>query len=466
MQNKILKHIMIAILSIALFAQSITMADAEGSQKFKNNSRQSNVINVQQFGAKGDGVTDDYPALLKMVNYVNNNGGGNVIFPKGVYYLAPYHTQNAKLADLEFNNCKGLSIIGNDAVISVNGTFKRQTSYVHSGYSYSYTNALIPLSFINCRDLTIKGLEINGNVDKMTRDDKVTEGGSPLIKIVECDNVKISNVYVHHAQTDGIYITGYNKTTTNVTISNTTSANNARQGMSIINVNNAKFLNCKFINTGLTGVYGNHAPSAGVDVEPVKVISNTKTGHLVFNECFFTNNLGSQFVCTSPKLTSGIRFTNCTFTAGPTSSAYALILAADSVVIDKCNVDCGRGSIYPRWQNMYGSDVEIKNCTIKSSGNALLAISQVDGDKLNIHDNEIICTKKGPLTSFFPYLAVKNMQFSNNRIFIPSAALKKGQVSSFVQFGSVAKGNTFYTDDNNIKPNVSYRGTVKVDDKQ
>jgi hypothetical protein len=463
MKNEITKKTMSMAIVVVLFTCNIFIANAEVILKFKK--QQVPIINVKKFGAKGDGVTDDYQALLSMAKYVNSKGGGDVVFPKGVYYIAAYHTQDNKLNDIEFNNCNGLTITGKDAVISVNGNFKRIMSYKHSGYLYSYINALIPLSFINCSNLIIKGLELNGNVDKMTRDANVTEGGSPLIKIVECDNVNISNVYVHHAQTDGIYITGYNKTTTNVTINNTISSNNARQGMSIINVYNAQFINCKFTNTGITGVYGSHSPSAGVDVEPVKVIGGRKTGHLVFNGCFFTDNLGSQFVCTSPKLTSGIMFTDCTFTAGLTSSGYALILAADSIVIDKCNIDCSRGSIYPRWQNMYGSDVEIKNCIIKSSGNGLVAISNVDGDKLNIHNNEIICTLKGPLTSFFPYLAVKNMLFSNNKIFIPSAALRKGQVSSFVQFGSVAKGNTFYTDDSNTKPNVSYRGTVAVDNK-
>lgn len=43
--------------------------------------------NVLDFGAVGDGVTDNTAAIQAAINYVQNNGGGSVYLPAGVYKL-------------------------------------------------------------------------------------------------------------------------------------------------------------------------------------------------------------------------------------------------------------------------------------------------------------------------------------------------------------------------------------------
>lgn len=45
------------------------------------------VYNVQDFGVKGDGVTDDGPAIQALLDSVMDRGGGTVYFPKGRYRL-------------------------------------------------------------------------------------------------------------------------------------------------------------------------------------------------------------------------------------------------------------------------------------------------------------------------------------------------------------------------------------------
>lgn len=46
------------------------------------------VFDVTQFGAVGDGATDDYEAIMRAINLASVSGGGLVLFPAGVYTIS------------------------------------------------------------------------------------------------------------------------------------------------------------------------------------------------------------------------------------------------------------------------------------------------------------------------------------------------------------------------------------------
>ena len=45
-------------------------------------------VTVTQFGAKGDGVTDDTAAIQAAIEFVKNAGRGEIFFPTGTYIVS------------------------------------------------------------------------------------------------------------------------------------------------------------------------------------------------------------------------------------------------------------------------------------------------------------------------------------------------------------------------------------------
>ena len=51
-------------------------------------------FNVRDFGATGNGLTNDTPAINKAIERCNASGGGDVIFPAGIYSAASIHLKS------------------------------------------------------------------------------------------------------------------------------------------------------------------------------------------------------------------------------------------------------------------------------------------------------------------------------------------------------------------------------------
>jgi len=283
-------------------------------------------VSVKEFGAKGDGRSDDYEALKTAAAFICSHPGQTLLFPAGVYRIAPFRITGGpnanKITNISYDGCRDVTISGVGAKIDVFGGFKRAADYAGGGgrFHYSYSNAVIPFDIRNSSNFTLTGFEVNGNADKATRDKEVMESANDGISTDNCSNYTISNVNVHHFLTDGIYIGAGSKHTAdrNVTIMRVTSTNNARDGMSLIQVRDIQVLNSNFNENGRTeGEYGGHSPSSGIDVEPNQIPPNVdvETGGVEFRDCQFADNTGLQFVSILTNAVEQIDLRHCTFRA-------------------------------------------------------------------------------------------------------------------------------------------------------
>jgi hypothetical protein len=80
----------------------------------------SETISVKDFGAIGDGTTDDTIAFQNAASAIKSNGGGTLTLIAGKTYLVyPTGSLNPLTTLLDFTNCNGVSIEGNGATIKI-----------------------------------------------------------------------------------------------------------------------------------------------------------------------------------------------------------------------------------------------------------------------------------------------------------------------------------------------------------
>ncbi len=345
-------------------------------------------FNVKKMGLKGDGKTNDYRALKKIIDSINTLKRGSIYFPKGIYRINEYVRENEKGESLNgikhfvFTNINGLKIFGEKGtVISVKGNFHKKIDFVgYKNYAYSYDNQ-VSFIFNGCNNIEISNIECNGNNQLMTRHKDVVENASHglLFGASYADtnsNVKISNVFIHNYSADGILwkSKGGNFVCTNVTLKN-----NGRCALAIVQGQNMWFKHCEFSETGVnTGSYATHAPNTGVDIENE---SYSTIKNINFLKCSFKKNLNTQFVCSGfdgvgAGRTTGVALDSCVFEEDikhfylPDRTVYITSdnsIIKNSTIIGTINFDLNRCIQGGQPEN----GVEINNCVIKTTGNGI-----------------------------------------------------------------------------------------------
>jgi len=177
------------------------------------------VFNVVDFGATGDGVTDDAPAFRDAIAAADAAAGSTVYVPAGTY-LVDRTTQN------EFGVIDLTDVT--DVIISGDGP-----ASVVKQRPKNWNTVLEPSMFgcLRCTDVTFADLTLDGS-----RFDAGAAGHEQVhaIEVASAQDVFIHDVTFVHAFGDGVQIRGEGDAlTTNVDVRDSAFDTNGRSGVSI-----------------------------------------------------------------------------------------------------------------------------------------------------------------------------------------------------------------------------------------
>ena len=191
---------------------------------------------VKDFGAKGDGIANDTPAINQAIAACSNGGGGTVHFPAGKYSAASIHLKsNVRL------------LLDQDAVIfggpSENfdppepNPFDQYQDFGHSHFHNSL------MWGENIENFAIEGGKLNGG--SIIKGDSM-KGGDKLVTIVMGKNLLFRNVT--HDEKGGHFIYLLNDCE-NVTLDRVV-IRQTRDGVDLMGCRNVQISNCHFTDCG------------------------------------------------------------------------------------------------------------------------------------------------------------------------------------------------------------------------
>jgi len=292
----------------------------------------------ENFGAAGDGQTNDTDAFARMTAAVNAVGGGTVLL-QPVTYIVGGHVPDptsvyafAPAPIMTFDGCKALNVLGNGARLRCAdglrfGTFDPLTGLPtqHSLPYYGTGELASPYVAMICAQncsgkVYVEHLELDGNIDGLLIGGPRGDTGwqisaSGLLLVNNSGAEHIVDVHSHHHALDGIQINGLADRATAALLEKVVSEYNVRQGCSIVGGRNYSFSDCKFNHTGKGRMTS--APSAGVDIEA----ESSPIRNLAFSSCEFSNNSGAGLVADSGD-SADASFEQCRFIGTTSWSAW------------------------------------------------------------------------------------------------------------------------------------------------
>jgi polygalacturonase len=219
------------------------------------------VFNVKDFGAKGDGKTQERDSINKAIEAAAAAGGGTVHFPPGIYLSGSIRLRSNVTLDLERGSTLEATSEGGQYDAAEPNAFDK---YQDAGHSH-FHNSLIwgenldniaitggglisgkaltrergatgdkVLALKLCRNVTLRDFSIsNGGhfgvlvtgVDNLTIDNLKIDTNRDGMDIDSCRNVHISNTAVNSPNDDaivlkGTHALGYARSSENITITN------------------------------------------------------------------------------------------------------------------------------------------------------------------------------------------------------------------------------------------------------
>lgn len=287
----------------------------------------------ENFGARGDGRTNDSAAFRRMAQAVNRAGGGRIVMRRTVYLIGEQERglpgdafSFAPQAILHLSRCmRGVSINGNGATLRCApglryGTFDRTTGKAvelpmpntrPDSLATPYNHMVL---IEECRGpVSVADLELDGSVGAHRIGGPWGDTG----RQIACDGLflrdnagdeVVRNLHTHHHARDGLMMAGPATLPagTRRLFTGIRSEWNGRQGCSLIGGRGYAFVDCRFAHTGRGPI--STPPGAGFDIEaevaPIR--------DLRFDRCVFEDNSGCGLVADSGD-SADAHFDGCRF---------------------------------------------------------------------------------------------------------------------------------------------------------
>ena len=289
---------------------------------------EDDTVNVAQFGAKGDGTTDDSDAI----NMALATGVSNVNFVTGkTYMVRGYETDQGDETQSDWVLVTGLVLKDNQDV-NLNGSTVKCITNSRKSYNIF---TIAEVNNVKLHNGTIIG-------DRQTHTGNDGEWGYG-VAIKFATNVTLEDLNISECWGDGI-CTNHNGDSTklceNIYIKNCICKSNYRQGFSHQNGRHTIVEDCEFSDTGDDSLHT--APADGVDIEPGT--NSNRVIDVLFNRCTFANNYNSGIQVKGDKVDGrdnidGVIVMNCKFKNNYATTANADLNIGKSynVIVKDCD---------------------------------------------------------------------------------------------------------------------------------
>lgn len=272
--------------------------------------RFADAVSIEDFGAVGDGVTDDTAAFRKAYDFLQERKGGTLYFRPNATYSILWDYDTYGKYGMTIEGCNGLRLIGNGCTIKIRDGAHCSWFYDDNGVAtFKAEGACFYIK--NCENVEVSGFTCDGN--KANTIFGKYDGDAIGIWLSGSKRVFVHDCIFKKFATDGGFSGG--PLCEDITFINVTFDGNRRQGFSACGHRRATFINCRFENTGDDGI--GTAPQSGFDFEPE---AGSYADDTQMINCVFYNNATSQMVADNEAITqvrvNGANFIKCTFDNG------------------------------------------------------------------------------------------------------------------------------------------------------
>ena len=235
-------------------------------------ARVDSIFNVRQFGAKGDGSSDDLAAFRAAIAAINAQGGGTLFVPPGTYALDIIHTAPLDLT-------KTIQLCGNLTIVMTPKTVIQVSGSWSAGKYYTVFGIFGSGLYSDANNISIygNGASIVGVNPNQANDPAVVHG--LLFNDETTENITVRDLTVRDCGTNAKFngIRGF--------VVNCQFLNGNNNCVAVTDASDWVYDGCTF--SGCTAPAGGNCVQAGIDLEPntgeevkrIKIVNCTASGN-------------------------------------------------------------------------------------------------------------------------------------------------------------------------------------------